>query len=192
MSLVRERFASILYRSWWVLLLRGLAAIAFGVMTFFWPGLSLAALILLFGAYALADGVLTVFAAVVGRKEHAYWWVMLLEGLLGIGIGILVFFAPGLTAFAVLLYIAIRAIATGILQIAAAIRLRHEIQGEWMLILAGLASVLFGIVLIARPGAGALAVLWLIASFAVVFGVLLVILAFKARRFAGALAHAHA
>src|SRR5262245_32952628 len=167
MSLVRERFASILYRSWWVLLLRGLAAIAFGVMTFFWPGLSLAALILLFGAYALADGVLTVFAAIVGRKEHTYWWVMLLEGLLGIAIGIIVFMAPGLTAFAVLIYIAIRAIATGILQIAAAIRLRHEIQGEWMLVLAGLASVLFGIVLIVRPGAGALAVLWLIASFAV-------------------------
>jgi uncharacterized membrane protein HdeD (DUF308 family) len=109
---------------------------------------------------------------------------MLLRGLLGIGVGILAFVEPGVVALAVLFYIAIWAIATGMLEIATAIRLRREIEGEWLLILSGLISVVFGVVLIARPGSGALALLWLIASFAVAFGVVLVILAFKARGFA--------
>jgi uncharacterized membrane protein HdeD (DUF308 family) len=113
---------------------------------------------------------------------------MLLRGLLGIGVGILAFVEPGVVALALLFYIAIWAIATGVLEIAAAIRLRKEIEGEWLLILAGLLSVMFGILLMAQPGAGALSLLWLIASYAVVFGVLLVLLAFKARRFASMVA----
>ena len=177
------RLASILSNSWWLLLLRGLVAIAFGVLTWFQPGISLAALVLLFGAYVLADGVLATWTAIAGHRYHDAWWVLLLEGLLGIGIGILTFVAPGITALALLFYIAIWAIATGVLEIAAAIRLRKEVQGEWLLILAGLASVVFGVLLIWQPGAGALAVLWLIASYAIVFGVLLLILAFKSRGF---------
>jgi len=188
MNVVEKRLATILSRTWWVLLLRGLIAIAFGVLTWIQPGISLAALVLLFGAYALVDGILCAWTAVAGRKEHEDWWVLLLWGLTGIGIGVLTFLAPGVTALALLFYIAVWAIATGVLQIVAAIRLRKEMQGEWLLVLSGLASVVFGVLLVAQPGAGALALLWLIATFAVVFGVLLVILAFKVRAFGSRLA----
>lgn len=183
MNLIEKHLAAILFRNWWVLLLRGLAAIAFGVLIWFQPGISLAALVLLFGAYAMVDGILGVWTAIAGRTEHEHWWVLLLEGSLGIGVGVLTFFAPGVTALALLFYIAIWAIATGVLEIVAAIRLRKEIEGEWLLILSGLASIVFGVLLVAQPGAGALAVLWLIATYAVVFGVLLVLLALKARSF---------
>src|SRR5262245_17250423 len=183
MNGIEGRLASILSRSWWLLLLRGLAAIAFGVLTWFRPGISLAALVLLFGAYSLADGILATWTAIAGPKDHDDWWVLLLEGLLGLVIGILTFVVPGITALALLFYIAIWAIGTGVLEIVAAIRLRKIVQGEWLLILAGLASVVFGVLLIWQPGAGALAVLWLIASYAVLFGVLLLILAFKSRGF---------
>jgi uncharacterized membrane protein HdeD (DUF308 family) len=180
---IQERLASILTRSWWLLVLRALAAIAFGVLTWLQPAISLAALVLLFGAYAMVDGVLGVWMAIAGRRMNEYWWVLLLAGLVGIGVGLVAFIAPGVTALALLFYIALWAIATGILQILAAIRLRREIAGEWWLVLAGLASVAFGLILIARPAPGALALLWLIATYAVIFGVLLLLLAFKARSF---------
>lgn len=183
MNAVVAHLASSLKRGWWLLLLRAIAAIAFGVVTFVRPGISLAALVLLFGAYCMADGILTVWTAASGSKDHEYWWLLLLEGLLGIGIGVLTMFAPAVTALALLFYIAVWAIATGVLEIAAAMRLRKEIQGEWLLLLAGLASVVFGALLIWQPGAGALTVLWLIGSYAIVFGVLLLILAFKVRSF---------
>jgi len=183
MSVVEARLASILGRSWWLLLLRGLAAIAFGLFTWFQPGLSLATLILLFAIYSVADGVFSIWTAIAGRHDHEHWWVLLLAGLLGIVVGVLTFLAPGLTALALLLYIAIWAMGTGLLQVIAAIRLRKEITGEWLLILAGLLSVAFGIMVMARPGVGALAVLSLIAVYAVVYGVLLVVLSFRVRRF---------
>lgn len=189
MNGVGERFATILTRGWWRLLLRGLAAIAFGLLTWLRPGISLASLVLLFGLYSLADGALDVWTALAGRKDQEQWWVLLLGGLLGVGVGILTLAAPGLTALALLYYIAIWAIARGVLGIAAAIRLRKEIEGEWLLILGGLASVAFGVLLMARPGAGALTVLWLIGAYAFAFGILMVMLAFKARGFAQRLAH---
>jgi len=181
MNAIEKHLASMLFRSWWLLLLRGIAAIAFGVLTWVMPSVSLAVLVLLFGAYALADGILAAWMAIAGRGAHEHWWVLLLWGLVGIGAGILTFVAPGVTALALLFYIAVWAIATGVLEIVAAIRLRREVEGEWLMILAGIVSVVFGVLLVANPGAGALAVLWLIASYAVVFGVLLVILSFKAR-----------
>jgi uncharacterized membrane protein HdeD (DUF308 family) len=183
MNIVEKKLAAILFRNWWVLLLRGLVAIAFGVLIWFQPGISLAALVLLFGAYSMADGILSVWTAIAERKEREHWGLLFVAGLLGIGVGILTFLVPGITALALLFYIAIWAIATGVLEIVAAIRLRKEIEGEWLLILSGLASVVFGVILMAQPGVGALAVLWLIATYAIVFGVLLVILAFKARSF---------
>lgn len=183
MNMIEQQIAVVFSRHWWILLLRGLAAIAFGVLTWLQPGISLSALVLLFGVYTLADGILGVWTAVAGRKEYGDWWVLLLWGLLGVGVGILTFLAPGITALALLFYIAVWAIATGVLQIVAAIRLRKEIEGEWFFILAGLASLVFGVLLMARPGAGALALLGLIAAYAIIFGVLLVILAFTVRSF---------
>lgn len=188
MNRVEDRLAYILHRGWWLLLLRGVVAIAFGLLTWFQPGISIGALVLLFGAFSFADGIFATWTAVAGRAHNEYWGMLLLRGLLGIGIGVLAFVEPGVLALALLFYIAIWAIATGVLEIAAAIRLRREIEGEWWLILSGLVSVIFGTVLVAHPGAGALALLWLIGSFAVVFGVLLVVLALKARGFAGRIA----
>jgi uncharacterized membrane protein HdeD (DUF308 family) len=183
MQAIQGHLASILSRRWWMLLLRGLVAIAFGIVCWVEPGISLASLVLLFGAYSLVDGVLNAWAALEGRAHHEHWWVLFLEGLLGIGIGVLTFIAPAITALALLFYIAIWAIATGVLEIVAAIRLRKEIRNEWLLILAGLASVVFGTLLMAQPAAGALALLWLIAAYAIFFGVMLVVLAFKVRGF---------
>jgi uncharacterized membrane protein HdeD (DUF308 family) len=167
-----------------MILLRGVISILFGIMVFAWPGISLVSLVLLFGAFALADGFGNVVTAIGGRNEHENWWVLLLAGVAGIALGVLTFFNPAITALALLFYIAVWAIATGLLEIVAAIRLRKEIEGELWLGLGGLASVLFGLLLLARPGQGALAVLWLIAAFALVFGSMLVILALKARGFA--------
>jgi uncharacterized membrane protein HdeD (DUF308 family) len=176
-----ENLAETLSRSWWVLLLRGIVAILFGVLTFMQPGISLATLVLLFGAFAFADGVLGSWTAISHRKDTEHWWVLLLEGLLGIGVGALTVFNPAVTALVLLFYIAIWAIATGVLEIVIAIRLRKEIEGELTLVLAGLASVAFGVLVMARPGSGALAVLWLIGSYAIAFGLLIVLLAFKVR-----------
>ena len=179
----RDKLAAILSRNWWLLLLRGLVAILFGLLAYLQPGLSLASLVLFFGAYSLADGVIGVFSASAGRVEREHRWVLLLEGLVGIGVGVFTLFGPGVAALTLLFYIAIWAIATGLLEIVAAIRLRKEIKGEWLLISGGLVSVAFGGLLMAQPEAGALAVLWLIATYAVVFGLLLVALALKARGF---------
>jgi uncharacterized membrane protein HdeD (DUF308 family) len=176
--------AKILSRYWWMILVRGVLAVLFGIMVFAWPGISLLSLVLLFGAFILANGFGNVVTAIGGRKEHENWWVLLLAGLAGAVLGILTFFNPGLTALALLFYIAIWAIATGLLEIVAAIRLRKEIEGEFWMALGGLASVAFGMLLVARPGGGALAVLWLIAAYAVVYGATLIMLAFKARGFA--------
>jgi uncharacterized membrane protein HdeD (DUF308 family) len=132
MNPIEQRLASVLSRHWWLLLLRGLVAIAFGVLTWVQPGISLAALVILFGAYSMADGILATWTAIAGGKDNDYRWVLLLEGLLGIGIGVLTFFSPGITALALVFYIAIWAIATGVLEIAAAIRLREEIKNEWL------------------------------------------------------------
>jgi uncharacterized membrane protein HdeD (DUF308 family) len=173
--------AAVLARNWWVLMLRGLVAILFGVFAFASPGITLASLILLFGGYCLADGLMAAWTAFSHRKQKENGWLLLIGGLLGIGVGLLTIFQPALTGLALLFYIATWAIATGVVQVLMAIRLRQEISNEWMLILAGLASVAFGALLMARPAASALAMLWLIASYAIVFGCLLVLLAFRVR-----------
>src|SRR5690625_418754 len=187
MNIADDQLALNLSRNWWMLLLRGLAAIVFGILTWLLPAISLATLVLLFGIYVMADGILGVWTAIKGRKRIDGWWVLFLWGLAGIGIGVLTFLAPGITALILLFYIAAWAIVTGVLEIVAAIRLRKEIRGEWLLILAGLASIVFGVLLMAMPGPGALALLWVIATYAIVFGIILVILAFRIRNFGKAL-----
>jgi uncharacterized membrane protein HdeD (DUF308 family) len=172
---------------WWVLLLRGVVAILFGVAAYAWPGMTLVTLVTLFGAFAFADGIFSLAQAFGGRKEHEHWWVLLLEGLLGIAFGIITFQAPEITATVLILYIAFWAMATGVLRIVLAVRLRKEIEGEWWMALAGLAGIVFGVLMVARPGAGALAVLWLVATWAVVGGVFLVILSFRVKALNGKL-----
>jgi uncharacterized membrane protein HdeD (DUF308 family) len=183
MDTAEHQLAAILSHAWWVLLLRGVVAIAFGVLVWLQPGSSFMALMWLFGAYLLADGILGVWMATTGRSVHEDWWVLLLWGLVGIGVGVMTFLAPGITGLALLFYIAIWAIATGVLEIVAAVRLRKEMEGEWVLVVGGLISVLFGAFLVARPAEGAMAMLWLIATYAVVFGILLMMLAFRVRAF---------
>jgi uncharacterized membrane protein HdeD (DUF308 family) len=176
--------ANILAKYWWLALLRGALWILFGVLLYRQPAISIAALVFLFGIFVLADGVGNTVTAIAGRAQNDHWWVLLLTGLCGIGVGLLSLANPQLTAFALLFYIAIWAVATGVLQIVAAIRLRKEIKGEFWLILGGLASVAFGVLAMMNPIAGKLTVLWLIAVFAIAYGIIVIALAFKARSFA--------
>ena len=173
-----------LAHNWWVLLLRGIAGIIFGVLTFIWPGISLAVLVLLFGAYAFADGVFALINGIRERGVNDRWWVLLLHGVLGIAAGIVTVVWPGITALALLYIIAAWALVIGALEIAAAIRLRKVIEGEWLLALAGIASIALGIMLFLFPGAGALALVIWIGAYALVSGVLLSILAFRLRSWA--------
>ena len=167
-------------RNWWMLVLRGVCAILFGVLAFTRPGLTLGALILLWGIYAFADGIIAFTAAFSGAGI-APWWVLILEGLVGVAAAAAAFLIPGITALVLLYIIAVWAIVKGLFEIAAAIQLRKEIDNEVWLGLAGLASVFFGIVLFARPGVGVLAVVWLIGMYAIAFGVFLVALGFRVR-----------
>ena len=175
----------VLARNWWALALRGVVAILFGLAALVWPGLTLTALVLLFGADALVDGVFAVVAAIARAGRERHWWALLLEGLLGIAAGVVTLAWPGITGLVLLLFIAAWAIITGVVEIVAAIRLRREIEGEFLLGLGGALSVLFGLLLIVRPGAGALAVAWLIGIYAILFGALLLALAVRLRGLRG-------
>ena len=166
-------------RHWWVVALRGLAAIVFGILAFVWPGITLTVLILFFGAYAIVDGVLALYAAFRSRGQHV--WASVLEGILGIAAGLIAFFWPGITALALLIVIAVWAILTGVMEVIAAVELRHVIRNEWFLILSGLLSVVFGILLLVQPAAGALALVWLIGLYAVIFGIGMLALAWRLR-----------
>jgi uncharacterized membrane protein HdeD (DUF308 family) len=175
-----------LARNWWLLLLRGIAGIIFGVLAFLWPGLTLLTLIILYGAYALTGGVFAIAAAFMGGGEAGHRWWLAVMGLCGIVAGLLAFIWPGLTALVLLFFIAGWAVATGVMEIIGAIKLRKEIDNEWMLILSGVLSVLFGVAIAIMPGAGALALVWVIGAYAIVSGVLYCVLAFELR------GHSHA
>ena len=173
-----------LARNWWTFVLQGAIAIVFGVLAFLRPGTTLEALVLLFAIWALMDGVLALISSVGAAEAHEPWWPFVLVGLLGIAAGLLTFRWPGLTALTLLLVIAYWSIFRGILALIAAVRLRHEIQEEWWLILNGVASVLFGALVVMFPGAGALSVIWLIGIYAVIFGVLFLMVGFRLRTLA--------
>jgi uncharacterized membrane protein HdeD (DUF308 family) len=170
-----------LARWWWTFLVRGLLAIAFGVLAFFAPGLGIAVLVGLFAAWALIDGVTSLATGIGGRNRDKSWWLEILEGVVSIIAGIIALVFPVLAAEVLVIIIAAWAIVTGIFEIIAAIRLREQIKGEFWLGLAGLASILFGVILLVFPGVGALSLVWLIGSFALVFGVFLVILGWRLR-----------
>ena len=176
----------ILSRNWWALAIRGLFAILFGIAAFVVPGITLFVLVILFGAYMLVDGVFAIVAAINARGTEARWWVLLVEGILGVLAGAIAFAWPSITALALLYLVAAWAIVTGILEIAAAVRLRREIAGEWALGLSGLLSLLFGVLLVVIPApAGILSLLWLIGVYAIAFGVVLLVLAFRVRNQSG-------
>ena len=166
-------------RRWWVLLLRGVVAIAVGVAAFAWPGLTIAILILLFGAFILFDGITAIIDAIRYRDTVQNWWLWLLVGVLGVVVGLMTLSWPGLTSVVLIGFIAAWSILGGILRIVAAIELRKQVKGEWLLILSGTLSVLFGVAIIAVPHAGILSIAWLIGFWAIAFGTLFVLLAFR-------------
>ncbi len=174
--------ADALARNWWAVMLRGVAGIIFGILTFVVPGVTLAVLVLLFGAYALADGVLAVIAVVRGRTGARSLWALLLEGLVSVAAGLVAFFRPALTALALVYVIAAWALVTGVFEIVAAVRLRQVIRNEWWLGLSGVLSIVFGVFLMAAPGAGAVAMVLWIGAYALVFGAFLVGFGLRLRR----------
>lgn len=178
-------------RKWWVLALRGLAGVLFGLAAFVWPGITLLALVTLFGVYALVDGILALVTALTRDTGRRNWWALLAEGLAGIAIGIVTFIWPGITAFGLLYLIAFWALVTGVFEIITAIRLRREIAGEWMMALAGVLSIAFALLLVIYPLAGAMSVLWIIGSYAIFFGVLMIVLAFRLRHLQDSGGHLH-
>jgi uncharacterized membrane protein HdeD (DUF308 family) len=170
--------ARALVENWWMLLVRGVLAILFGILTLVQPGAALAALVLLFGVWALIDGVSALVLAISGWRS----WQLVLSGLVGIAAGIFTFYRPELTAIALYAVFAAWAIARGILEIAVAIELRKQVKGEVWLVLGGIASILFGVLLIVLPSSGVLAVAWLIGIYALTFGVLMSVLSFRLRQ----------
>jgi uncharacterized membrane protein HdeD (DUF308 family) len=169
-------------RSWPALALRGTLAILFGVIALLWPEPTLRVLVYLFGVYALADGLVSMAHALIGQPQRRGWWLPLLEGLAGVAVGIAVFVWPLLTAVLLLAFIAVRAVILGTLDILFALKWRQEAVGLGLLILGGAVSAAFGLFVLLRPGAGALALLWLVALYAIVVGAVQITLAFLVRR----------
>jgi uncharacterized membrane protein HdeD (DUF308 family) len=170
-----------LSQNWWLVVLRGILGILFGVLAFVWPQITWLTLIIMFGVYAIIDGIIAIVSGLSRTRESSRWWVFLIEGLIGIGAGIVALVWPGVTSLVLIYMIASWAVITGILEIAAAIRLRNEISNEWVLGLGGLVSIGLGVLLFFQPAAGGLAIIWTIAAYALIFGVLLVFLGFRLR-----------
>jgi uncharacterized membrane protein HdeD (DUF308 family) len=174
--------AIVMTRNWWALLLRGALAVLFGLIALVIPGAALGALILLFAVYALLDGIGAIIAAVKSAERHERWIPMLIEGIAGVLAGVLTFIWPGATALVLLYLIGFWAIVTGVLKIVAAVHLRRVVPGEWVLILNGIFTVLFGILVVALPTLGLLTLIWWIGFYAILRGVLYIALAFRLRR----------
>jgi uncharacterized membrane protein HdeD (DUF308 family) len=171
---------------WWAVALRGALNVLFGVLALVWPDVTFVALVLLFGAYAFVDGIFALVAAFsrsrrrAARRERG---LLVLEGILGIGAGLVTVFYPGITAVALLVVIAAWAIVGGTFEIVQAVRLRKQIRGEWLLGLAGALSVAFGVLVLLYPAAGALSIVWLLGAYAIAFGAVLIALGIRLRRF---------
>src|SRR5262245_52627568 len=170
-----------LKRHWWVPVIRGIAAVVFGIIARVYPGLTIATLVLFFGAWVLIDGIFRIVGAIGHRASDPDWGWQLVIGILGIIVGLLTFHAPQITALALVIYIAAWALMIGASEIVMAVKLRHEIKGEWFLILMGLASIVFAVLLLWNPVAGAAALIWLIAWYAIVLGVLSIFFGFRVK-----------
>jgi len=180
---------SLLALNWWAVALRGAFGIVFGVLAIAMPGITLGALILLFGIYAVADGIFAIVSGVRAARRNERWGALIVEGIADIVVGVIAVFLPQTAAIAFVYLFALWAVVTGIIEIAAAIRLRREIEGEWLLGLAGVLSVLLGLYVAAFPGLGLLGLIWTVGAYAIVFGVALLVLAFRLRRVAAGGAH---
>jgi uncharacterized membrane protein HdeD (DUF308 family) len=176
---------SALSRNWWLVVLRGVLAILFGLTAFVWPAVTLVVLVWIFGIYALVDGLVSVGTGLARTKDSSRWWAFLLEGVASIIAAVIALIWPGLATLAIVLLIASWAVITGVLEILAAIRLRHEIDNEWLLGLGGIISILLGAFLFFQPFAGGIAIVWTIAAYAVIFGALLIALGFRLRNRVG-------
>lgn len=171
--------ATMLARNWWSLVLRGIAGIIFGLVALIWPGLTLTVLIIWFGAYVLVDGIFAIAAGIRAVEHRTDYWVLFVEGLAGIVIGIVTFLWPGLTALAFLYLIAVWALVTGVLELGAAFHPNVSGTPRWLYGLSGVASIIFGILLVVFPGTGALTILWLIGAYAIIFGIILIALGLR-------------
>jgi uncharacterized membrane protein HdeD (DUF308 family) len=167
--------------SWWVLAVQGVAALVFGILALLWPGITLLVFVALFAAHALISGGMAMIGAVRHRAEKG-WWVILLLGAISVAAGLVAVFNPGLTLFVLVLLVAAQAVVIGIFDIVAAIRLRKEIEREWMLVLTGVVSIVFGLLVFLFPPAGAVAMAFMAGFYAIVIGALLLTLAFRARQ----------
>ncbi len=175
-----------LARNWWALLLRGIAAVIFGLLAFFWPGGVAVVLVILFGAYAFVDGIFALISAVRAAEAHQRWWAFLLEGIVGLVIAAIVVFYPGIAGLGLYFAIAIWAILTGILEIVAAVQMRKLIPNEFWLILGGILSIAFGILLYVFPLIGIPTVIYLIGFYAIFFGIVMIVFSFRLRSHAAA------
>ena len=170
-----------LSRYWWAFILRGVLAIIFGIIAFVSPPTTIAVLVLLFGAWALVDGVFHIAAAIQDRSMTRSFWLTVLEGVVSIIAGVLALAFPDIAAASLLLIIAAWSIVTGVVEIVLAIRLREQITGELWLAIGGLLSIVFGVLLILYPSSGAIAIVWIIGAFAIVFGLSLIALGWRLR-----------
>jgi uncharacterized membrane protein HdeD (DUF308 family) len=173
---------NLMTRNWWAIALRGLVAVLFGIAVFMWPGVTIWVLVALFGAYALFNGIFTAIEAFSRDVSRERWWALLFEGVVGSAIGVVtLIIGPWLTAMGLLYLIAFWAIMTGVFEIITAIRLRHEIRGEWLISLIAILSMAFGLLLVSFPVTGGLSIILVIGAFALATGALMIALAFKLR-----------
>ena len=173
---------SLLARNWWLVEIRGVAAIAFGLLAFLWPGLTLLVLVTLFAAYMLIDGIALLVSLL--RAEPAtsgHRLAVALMGILGVGVGIATIVWPTITALALLYLVAFWAITLGLVQVIAAIRLRRDISGELWFVVGGLLTIVFGVFILAFPGSGLLSLVWIVGAWAIVFGITNLVLAWRLR-----------
>ena len=171
----------VLARNWWALLIRGIAAVIFGILAFMWPGVTAIVIGYFFGAYAFVDGVFAIVSAIRAAQAHERWWPFILEGIVGLAIAAIAFYDVFVLITALFITIAAWAFVTGILEIVAAIQLRKHISNEWLLIVAGICSILFSLLMVWHPFAAALAIIWIIAAYAIVFGIVMIALSFRLR-----------
>jgi len=176
---------------WWIFLVRGIAAIVFGLAAALWPQITLPALAILFGAYALLDGIFAL-AAALSPLAGSRWFALLIEGLLGLTVAFYIFTQPVLGAVALVYAIAFWSIFTGILEIVAGVQLRDLVTNEWLYILAGIVPIAFGVLVVRYPDAGALAIVWLVGFYALLFGIAQIALSLRLRQVYQRVHQAHA